>query len=285
MRPEIVTGIKNWLSTRSPELQSLYISWFGGEPLLALDLILEINKHAQQLIGCHTLLFKSGITTNGWLLNKSCFHQLIGSGVTDYQITLDGPELTHDHTRRKANGFGTFAVIYDNLMIMRNSDQKFHVNLRLHLMPSNFEINKNFAVTLAEDFGADLRFDIFPHTVRNLGGPIIDRRDLFPGSQDKIVEQQITDIFYARAKRSKPSIHGEHTFICYAAKANSFLIRPDGRIGKCTVDLYNDRNTVGFLTEDGRIEIDNQKFSRWVRGLINADEHALSCPLSNIDAS
>jgi uncharacterized protein len=75
----------------------------------------------------------------------------------------------------------------------------------------------------------------------------------------------------------------DSTHICYAAKANSFLIRPDGRIGKCTVDLYSDRNTVGHLNEDGTMEIDNSRFSKWVRGLSSGNSKELMCPLAAID--
>src|SRR5690606_22612548 len=68
-------------------------------------------------------------------------------------------------------------------------------------------------------------------------------------------------------------------YICYAAKANSLLIRADGRIGKCTVALDDDRNTIGSLRPDGTIEIDNEKLRPWLRGIESLDEQDLGCPL------
>ena len=76
----------------------------------------------------------------------------------------------------------------------------------------------------------------------------------------------------------------EPQYICYAAKANSLLIRSDGRIGKCTVALDDDRNTIGRICEDGTIELDNLKLRPWLRGLDDLSVSALACPLSGLPA-
>jgi len=46
MPRSVVSGIKSLIDRRGEELDELEISWFGGEPLLALDVITEISKHA-----------------------------------------------------------------------------------------------------------------------------------------------------------------------------------------------------------------------------------------------
>lgn len=71
----------------------------------------------------------------------------------------------------------------------------------------------------------------------------------------------------------------ETTKVCYASKLNSLLIRADGRIGKCTVALYDDKNIVGKLNEDGTLVLDNEKLLWWARGLFSGDKHELACPL------
>ena len=43
MMPEVVSGIKNLLHHRYKTLKMLQISWFGGEPLLAKNVIFEIS--------------------------------------------------------------------------------------------------------------------------------------------------------------------------------------------------------------------------------------------------
>jgi uncharacterized protein len=71
---------------------------------------------------------------------------------------------------------------------------------------------------------------------------------------------------------------------CYAARANSFVIRSDGRVGKCTVALDDDRNTVGHLSADGRLILDASRIRPWIRGLVSLDPTELHCPLINLPA-
>jgi uncharacterized protein len=70
--------------------------------------------------------------------------------------------------------------------------------------------------------------------------------------------------------------------VCYAAKPNSFVIRADGRIGKCTVALYDDANTIGTLAEDGTVLIDNAKLQPWMKGFETMDLDQLGCPLGSM---
>src|SRR5262245_26459110 len=53
MEPWVVQGVKNLLSNRVANLDQLKISWFGGEPLLALDIIESIHEHTRSLLAAH----------------------------------------------------------------------------------------------------------------------------------------------------------------------------------------------------------------------------------------
>ncbi|TOB10108.1 hypothetical protein, partial [Vibrio parahaemolyticus] len=55
------------------------------------------------------------------------------------------------------------------------------------------------------------------------------------------------------------SIESSGRYICYASKANSFGIRANGQIVKCTVALEDERNMVGTINPDGTIDIINKK--------------------------
>ena len=83
MRPEIVGGIKKLLARKVPGLRHLRLSWFGGEPLLAANICLDIAGYAMQLCTTHGAQLSGGITTNGSLLDTALAEKLVSLNHTD----------------------------------------------------------------------------------------------------------------------------------------------------------------------------------------------------------
>jgi uncharacterized protein len=65
--------------------------------------------------------------------------------------------------------------------------------------------------------------------------------------------------------------------VCHAARANSFFLRANGRINKCTVGLEHPANQVGWIRADGRMELDAARMAPWVRGLWSGVAEELNC--------
>ena len=78
--------IKNLIIERSKDLDVLHLDWFGGEPLLAIDIIHYLMSFAIQCSYENGFALKSGMTTNASLFTKSRQEQLIRVGTTDYQV-------------------------------------------------------------------------------------------------------------------------------------------------------------------------------------------------------
>ncbi|HEY0232414.1 MAG TPA: radical SAM protein, partial [Dokdonella sp.] len=49
MQAPVVRGLKRLISNRAPSLRRLSLSWFGGEPLLAKPVVLEVGTHAYKV--------------------------------------------------------------------------------------------------------------------------------------------------------------------------------------------------------------------------------------------
>ena len=73
-------------------------------------------------------------------------------------------------------------------------------------------------------------------------------------------------------------------YVCYAAKANSYVVRADGRIGKCTVALKSETNCIGHIRQDGTLAIDDAKLRPWLSGWKSQERAALSCPAVSVFA-
>jgi uncharacterized protein len=290
-------AIERLLERRIPELKQLSLSWFGGEPLVAKDVVLRIAAFAHRLCERCGTDFSGGLTTNGYLLRRELFEELVSLRQNFFQITLDGFGEAHDAVRKRAGGRGSFDRIWSNLLDMRSVNARFRINLRIHVRRERLDALPLLMKELGHAFADDPRFVLEFEALKNLGGAggktvqlPITRVEL------KQIERQCREAYAAhRIPQSSPitgapdaqkgaalDLTAEDQYICYAAKANSLLIRSDGRIGKCTVALEDDRNTIGKIRDDGTVEIDQEKLAPWLRGLDSLDAAMLSCPLHGL---
>lgn len=275
MKPEVVRGVNNLLRERASELEHLELSWFGGEPLLALDVVEGVMQHALDLRASNPRLHVQGdMTTNAWMLTRPVFERLLELCVTTYQITFDGPKLHHDKKRLRADGAGTFDRVWRNVAAMRDVAGEFHVLLRVHADQDNLADLPGFVDDLRATFGADPRFEIFVRPLSRYGGP--NDASLHTLSDESALAELRQRADPGRPVGTpRPDQHGT----CYASRANSFAIRADGRINKCTIALEHPLNQVGRIREDGTLEISNAKIAGWLRGLHSGKTMELFCPM------
>ncbi len=117
-----------------------YVTWFGGEPLLAPEIIRSLSRRLISLARENHLDYKASIITNGYLLNEKNTLMLKEARVSSIQVTLDGMEEVHNQTRRLRNGGGTFNQITENLTKL---DGFFSVSVRHNVHQDNIkEIDK-----------------------------------------------------------------------------------------------------------------------------------------------
>lgn len=296
MKPEIVRGVKALISARAPNLAELQINWFGGEPLLALAVMREISSHAHDLARAHGFQFNGGLTTNGYLLTRPVLDELLELRQNFFQVTLDGWGETHDKTRRRADGNGTFEKIWANLLASRASSKNFEVVLRIHVTTLNQDSLLYLCDQIRVEFGDDSRFRVDFQDVRNLGGdggksvtnlgPLdfrgrVSALNSALGNAPAIAAPEVPTGESAGSRRAYEIEAGE-PYICYAARPNHLLIRADGRIGKCTVALDDPLNNLGTISPDGELKLDQERARSWSNGFEDFDLDALSCPLTRI---
>jgi len=278
MEPWVVRGVKALMSRRAPGLSSLSVSWFGGEPLLARDVIEDVMLHGQSLARSHPALrLSSSATTNGYLLSRPVLERLLELGVTSYQISFDGPREWHDKKRVLFGGKGTFDRIWGNLLAAREVGRDFEIMVRVHADQENAKAIPRFIEEYEGSFGSDPRFQLYIRGLSRLGGPNDPNLRVFEREEgDRIIEEMRG---LARSRGLKLKVPGEDEAVCYAAKGNSFVVRANGRLNKCTVALEHPNNQVGKIHEDGTVELLAEKMMMWMRGLRSENPGELACPM------
>jgi len=284
MKPETVEGIKNLIKARSDDLESLHLSWFGGEPLLANDIVLDTMDCANEVCSSKGVRLSSSMTTNGYLLSAEMLEALTCQQVRFYQIAFDGNKDCHDKTRVRRDGAGTFDRIWSNVVSAHKSELKFEALIRVHVSKENIASVESFLERASRELGQDRRFSVFIRPVSRLGGANDSKLPVLEGNGSSFATYDENTIQKLRSKAStlglRVKAEGEETKVCYASKLNSFVIRSDGTVGKCTVALYDDRNNIGRLLRDGTVEINPEKAMWWARGLFSGNDDQLACPLS-----
>src|SRR4051794_16365661 len=66
MREPVQRAIESFMNRRIPELSELSLDWFGGEPLVAKDVVLSLSSHASRLCREHGVVLRGGMTTNAY---------------------------------------------------------------------------------------------------------------------------------------------------------------------------------------------------------------------------
>jgi uncharacterized protein len=91
------------------------LSFYGGEPLLSLELIRRISEPLQEAARQHQVSYSFSLVTNGTLLNRETAERLLPLGLKGAKFTLDGPREVHDGQRPYASGAGSYDAILENI--------------------------------------------------------------------------------------------------------------------------------------------------------------------------
>ncbi len=95
--------------------QPVRLSFYGGEPLLSLDLIRAISRPLREAAREQGSFFGFSLVTNGTLLNRACAEELVALGLSGAKITIDGPAELHNKSRPYVSGRGSFDAIMRNV--------------------------------------------------------------------------------------------------------------------------------------------------------------------------
>lgn len=98
------------------------LSFYGGEPLLRLDLIQDLVAYAEART---PRPLSYAITTNGILLDEPARAYLRAKGF-GVLVSLDGPPEIHDRYRVDGGGRGSFARVVANLEPFRAADEQYY---------------------------------------------------------------------------------------------------------------------------------------------------------------
>ncbi len=281
MKPEVRSAVRKLVEKRMPQLRSLRISWFGGEPLYGWEAVEDLAPFFLHQAEKHGLPYTSHMTTNGYLLVPEVADKLLAWKINNFQITIDGPAESHDCSRPARDGSSTFDTILENLQALHRRPDKFKVGLRINFDRTNAPKLIEFLDTVETVFERDPRFQLRLRAVGKWGGPNDDELDTCSQNEEEQIRTELTHAARRRGISLSESLTDVQAFgsqVCYAARPYSFIVGAEGDLMKCTVDLdLNDRNIVGKLLPDGELDLDMDRFAMWTEPAFEKDGQCQKC--------
>jgi uncharacterized protein len=281
MIPEVRRGVKTYVKSRLPRLRALTIGWFGGEPLYGFAAIEDLAPFFLEAAQERSLAFSSHMTTNGYLLTPEVAKRLLSWRINQFQITLDGPPTCHDHSRPSRDGGKTFDIILANLRALGGRPEEFRVDLRVNFNPQNAPEIGAFLDLMEQEFGQDRRFRMRFRPVGKWGGDQDGSLEVCGLGEGEQLIQEFERLAREKGLALADGFKSGSYFgaqVCYAARPYHLIVGASGKLMKCTVALDQDeRNIVGHITPEGRIEMDHAKLAAWVAPAFEKDVQCQKC--------
>lgn len=240
MNDDTINKVKNLIrrNLSNSNIKTFQLSWFGGEPLLAYNQVLDITRFSRDLTISLGKTFKCSITTNGTLLTPERIQNLKDAGVTSYQITIDGDKSTHNSIKELGKISAYDLTITNINLIARHT----FCYLRFNYTKDNLHpqlVISDLLKTIDSDVKKNIQFGLFK---------------VWQEDGDSINQKDAEQLFQLSVENGLNPMFGSIGF-CYTDKKYFDCVFPNGRVGKC--DNHNCDEMPGTLNNDGSISWDD----------------------------
>lgn len=245
MSEDLAKKVAIYVLDNASKYGKLRIDWFGGEPLMNIDVI----DYISDIITKSGITYTSGMITNGSLFNREVIEKAKNSwNLKNVQITLDGIwteyEVVKDYKDKTK-----FEKIIENIHAL--VDAEIRVSIRI-----NYSNNNVNSVLKTIDF----LYREFKNSIHVYCSPLFEnnikiKMNISDNTDDIIYDKLINYDYVDPVKMLKIRSVG-----CgLAALSDHFVIGPDGKLYKCAESmLCSLKSEVGSITE-GITNVNNLK--------------------------
>lgn len=244
--------------------EGVRIRWYGGEPLLRLDLIQKIGDLIKQETMATNRRLSGMVVTNGVLISEKAVGVLRSFNVDRLEISVDGPKDTHDLLRASRSGRSTYDQILQS--ILRAADHFETIVFRVNVHTQNApKIN-------------DWLYEVAPSITKP---NIFLKFKLVEGDQTNQLDYEtfsaLTLEYSLTAKALGLNLLQNRlaTETCPAIRKNYFIVQADLKVYKCPQNLGSN-DSVGAITPDGSFE-PNWRLAHWTGYDVARESDCSSC--------
>ena len=261
----------NFISKSIHKYSDLTIGWHGGEPTLFYKDIIKTNYKIIEIASRFSIKPKIDILTNGSILNDKMLSELLESGLTSLQISVDWPAYKSERKFGNKNGDDTLVKILKNVNLIPN---EIEVDLRINLLPDFSSYNNQLIDVLK--LNLNRKINIYTHH-------IVDSTE----SDNKHTTSNILE--FRKEQYSLKKLLRENDFYqayypeeietgdCIANKTSGFVFTSQENIGKCYAEV--DGNHRAEVNDKGEYNKLAKKYLEWTGDNINECQSCSYLPI------
>lgn len=257
MRSETSDNVINWIS-QYPNISNIRITWFGGEPLLAPDVIQYFTEKLKEKT--QATLEKNSIITNGYFLTEENIQMLEKCGINSIQVSMDGIFEKHNCKRYTKTDKKTFETILSNI----DTFDRLRLDMYLTIRIGVDKDNKNDYYEAQEFFRnryANKKISVVPAFIIETTKSCME--SCISDEQEKLEFYKVLSKKTSSKDFIYPSNNVEE---CAIRNFNSWVIDSKGDVYKCWEIIGNEKYKVGHIDANG-MHISNQKIlNRYLYG-------------------
>lgn len=118
----------DFLIENSGTRRNLEVDFFGGEPLMNLEVVKGLVAYAREIEKIHNKNFRFTLTTNGILIDDDVI-DFCNKEMSNVVLSLDGRKEVHDRLRKDYQGRGSYDIIVPKFQefVRRRGDKSYYI--------------------------------------------------------------------------------------------------------------------------------------------------------------
>lgn len=265
MSEVVQSYLLSFVEQRMDTLKNLDVSWYGGEPLLAKDVIYALSEKMIGICEEKGVEYNAYMVTNGSLLDDATIEKLILYKVKGVQITLDGAPSVHNSRRVSKNGCDSFDLIVENINKVLKTE-KIDVAIRVNVDKTNSEhLSELFEILSQRLISRSVKISFgqvsaYTEACKSVESQCYNNSEF----SSKIIDLYAMLNRYGFSGCNNSILYPRISLnYCCAELLNSFVVDHEGYLYKCWNVVGMTEHSVGRL-EEKEYDITCEKNARWV---------------------
>lgn len=274
MSQRVIVDTKNFIRKkvdRNCHLKCLQVTWFGGEPLLRLAEIEEMEIFFANLCEKRNIEYRSSLITNGRFLNQHAIDVLLRTHIRKLQISFDGTETTYCQSKQAS--VEDYRITLSNVKMAAQSG--LPILIRINIRNNDFSPAYQLSDLLLGEMELSRMIKIYPAFVNE--GPVESRAEMYRRFVDleHSFAQYIFDHYSADNYFNKLAF--AHGIPCSLSCNGNVCIGPNGELYKCEHHFGQMEYVVGNIYQNTAESFENEYYQITKQSLHKED--CRCCPV------